>query len=206
MSYATFVLKLGAASLALVAIAGCHTDMWQQKRLYPQQESDFYPDRMAARPLPRGVVAQGHLRENEAFFTGFENGKMVTELPIDVTRELLERGRERFDIYCSPCHGRLGDGNGMIAQRGLTLRRPPASFHSDRLREMPIGHFYDVITNGYGVMFSYASRVEPDDRWAIAAYIRALQISQNAGAAALGPEGLQSLRDRQQEEQRIAQR
>jgi mono/diheme cytochrome c family protein len=179
--------KIGGSVLLLAAIAGCHTDMWSQKKLSAQQESDFHPDRMAARPIEAGTVARGHLRQDEAFFTGFENGRLVSEFPVEVTRELVMRGRERFDIYCSPCHGRTGDGLGMIAQRGLALRRMPANYHTDRLREMPVGHFYDVMTNGYGVMFSYASRVEPDDRWAIVAYIRALQLSQNAGPGDVDP-------------------
>jgi len=102
--------------------------------------------------------------------------------------EDMRRGQERFNIYCSPCHGRLGDGKGMIAQRGLALVRQPASYHTDRLRKIPVGHFYDVITNGFGIMYSYASRVEPDDRWRIAAYIRALQFSQNAPLSAVPPE------------------
>lgn len=170
-----------------MSAAGCHTDMWVQPKQMPLDESSFFADGQSARPLVPGTVARGHLQEDTKFFTGRdEKGQLITELPMKLTQEdlkaLLLRGEERFNIYCSPCHGRAGDGEGMITKRGLALRRPPANYHTDRLRKMPIGHFYDVITNGYGVMFSYASRVEPQDRWAIAAYIRALQLSENASA------------------------
>ncbi len=117
----------------------------------------------------------------------------VTEFPFPITLDILERGRERFEIYCATCHGRTGDGNGMIVQRGFP---PPPSYHIDRLRQAPVGHFYNVITRGYGVMYSYASRVEPRDRWAIAAYIRALQLSHNAVLADAAPEGRTQLEAR----------
>jgi mono/diheme cytochrome c family protein len=119
----------------------------------------------------------------------------VDNLPMPVTLELLKRGQERFNIYCSPCHGRLGDGKGMISQRGFNVRRPVASYHSDRLRKMPVGYFYDVITNGYGAMYSYASRVEPEDRWAIVSYIRVLQLSQHASTADADPSKLSAAND-----------
>jgi len=172
--------KIILASGTLLLLAGCHTDMWVQPKIRPQHESSFFADGSSARPLVEGTVARDHLREDEAFFTGRQNGKLVTEIPIKVTKDFLLRGQERFKIYCTPCHGQLGDGQGMIARRGFTLRRPIASYHNDRLRKMPIGHFFEVMTNGFGAMYSYASRVEPQDRWAIAAYIRALQLSQNA--------------------------
>ncbi len=179
--------RLGArtafAALAVAGMVGCHTDMWRQPKQTPLSQSDFSGfNGQAARPLVEGTVPRGHLREDDAFYTGIKDGKWMNELPMAVTKELLQRGHERFDIYCSPCHGRLGDGKGMIAQRGLQLVRQPASYHTERLREMPVGFYYNVITNGSGVMFSYASRVEPQDRWAIVAYIRALQLSQNATA------------------------
>lgn len=173
--------------------AGCHTDMWQQPKLAPLDESAFYNDGQSSRPLVKGTVARGHLHTDEAFFTGRENGKYVEAFPIAVTKETIQRGQERFNIYCTPCHGRLGDGNGMISKRGFALRRPPASYHTDRLRAMPVGHFFDVITNGYGAMYSYAARVEPQDRWAIAAYIRTLQLSQHATAGDVEPGELQKL-------------
>ena len=180
--------KLGLGLLVLAAAAGCHTDMWVQPKEAPLDESEFFADKQSSRPLVPGTVARGHLEEDTAFFTGRdESGQLVTELPMKLSKDdlkaLLLRGEERYNIYCTPCHGRLGDGKGMISRRGLALRRPPADYHTDRLRTMPIGHFYDVMTHGYGVMFSYASRVEPQDRWAIAAYIRALQLSQHATAA-----------------------
>jgi mono/diheme cytochrome c family protein len=124
------------------------------------------------------TVAQGHADLDSEYFEGkTADGKLVETVPQAVTHEQLQRGRERFDIYCSVCHGRTGDGKGMIVQRGFPA---PPSYHTARLRTAPIGHFYDVITNGYGVMYSYAARVEPADRWAIAEYIRALQLAQNA--------------------------
>jgi len=172
----------------LIAAAGCHTDMWVQPKTAPLEDSSFFADKSSARPLVPGTVARGHLEEDTPFFTGRDdNGNLVTTLPMKLSatqlKALILRGQERFNIYCTPCHGRLGNGQGMIAKRGLALRRPPADFHTDRLRNMPIGHFYEVMTKGYGVMFSYASRVEPEDRWAIAAYIRALQLSQHTTAA-----------------------
>ena len=172
-------LLLGFAALGLV---GCHTDMWRQPKLNPMEPSDgLFTDGASARPLVPGTIPQGHLREDGAFFTGIgADGKWLVESPVPVTKSVLRRGQDRFKIYCSPCHGQLGNGEGMIAQRGYSLKRPVGNYHTDRLRRMPNGHFYDVITNGYGAMYSYASRIEPQDRWAVAAYIRALQLSQNA--------------------------
>ena len=165
------MLLIGITGLAAV---GCHTDMWVQPKIHePFQESKFYADGMASRPLVKGTSARGHLRLDDAFFTGFKDGKLVTEFPLPVNEELIRRGKERFEIYCTPCHGQIGDGQGMIAKRGFTLRRPVGNYHTDRLRKMPVGHFYDVITNGYGSMYSYASRIEPRDRWAVVAYVRA---------------------------------
>jgi mono/diheme cytochrome c family protein len=165
---------------AVAMLAGCHTDMWVQPKTKPLSESKFYPDGQASRPLVAGTVARDFLREDDAFFTGARNGKWLDQIPMKVDEKVIRRGMDRYKVFCSPCHGMLGDGNGMIAQRGLTLRRPVGNYHTDRLRNMPVGHFYDVITNGYGAMYSYASRVEPQDRWAIVAYIRVLQLSQHA--------------------------
>jgi len=179
-------IKMALGLAVLVSAAGCHTDMWVQPKTAPLDESSFFADKASARPLVVGTVARGHLEEDTAFYTGRDDsGKLVTKIPIpsltkDQMKAFILRGQDRFNIYCTPCHGRLGDGEGMISKRGLALRRPPANYHTDRLRKMPVGHFYDVMTNGYGVMFSYASRVEPEDRWAIAAYIRVLQQSQHA--------------------------
>lgn len=174
---------VAAACLAL--LTGCHPDMWRQPKAKPLQASDFFPDGMASRPLVAHTIARGQLREDDAYYTGISSGKLVDVFPFPMTRADIRRGQERFNIYCSPCHGRLGDGKGMIAQRGLSLVREPASYHTERLRKMPVGHFYDVITNGFGIMYSYAQRVDPDDRWRIAAYIRALQLSQHATRADL---------------------
>lgn len=186
------------AGLGLVA-AGCHTDMWVQPKTGPLEENNFFGDKRASRAPVEGTIPQTGLRLDEAHYRGYTDGKLVRDLPPTIKidgkdvntrtdlKAVLERGKNRFMIFCTHCHGALGDGKGMITQRGLVLRRKPASYHEDRLRNMPIGHFFDVMTNGYGTMFSYASRIEPDDRWAVAAYIRALQLSQNAAVAEVGP-------------------
>jgi len=174
-------LKLvGTAALVTLAgvASGCHRDMRDQPRHEPLEQSDFFPDGLSARQPVAGTVARGQLHEDTLFFTGMTaEGKLTAELPVPLTRALLERGRERFDIYCSVCHGRTGDGLGMIVRRGF---KQPPSFHDQRLRDSSVGYFFDVMTNGFGVMSSYAAQVKPADRWAIAAYIRALQKSQNA--------------------------
>ena len=166
-----------------VLSTACRNDMHNQPRYKPYAESVFFADGRSARPAIADTVARGQLQTDEPRYTGKENGNDITYLPIQITRADLARGRERFDIYCSPCHGRLGDGHGMIVSRGL---RQPPTYHDQRLREAPIGHFFDVMTNGYGAMFSYASRVSVDDRWRIAAYIRALQLSQDPSLVAAG--------------------
>jgi hypothetical protein len=165
-------------ALVLLTATGCRRDMFQQPSEKPLERSDFFRDnRMASRPLPPHTIARGHLDEDEAFYTGKIGTNLVTTFPFPITRSVLLRGQERFDIYCAPCHGRTGDGHGMVPQRGFPT---PPSYHIDRLREAPVGHFFDVITHGYGVMYSYATRVDPSDRWAITAYIRALQLSHDA--------------------------
>jgi mono/diheme cytochrome c family protein len=167
--------------LALAALAACRQDMHDQPRYDPYAASDFFPDGLSARPLVENTIARGWLREDTAFYfgrTGRErNAPYVTTLPIPLTKETLERGQERFNIFCSPCHSRLGDGEGMIVQRGF---KHPPSYHTDRLRQEPVGYIFDVITNGFGVMPSYRSRVPVADRWAIIAYVRTLQYSQDA--------------------------
>ncbi len=168
--------RMALALLALGGLTACRQDMFNQPKSKPLGASDFFQDGAASRPLPPHTVARGHLDADQAFFTGMVGTNLVETLPWPVTRELLERGQDRFNIYCVVCHGRTGEGDGMIVQRGFPV---PPSYHIERLRTAPIGHFYDVMTRGYGVMFSYASRVEPADRWAIAAYIRALQLSRN---------------------------
>jgi len=156
--------------------------MHDQPRFKPLAQSDFYADLRSARPPVEGTVARGQLREDSYFYTGMVGDKPGDYMPFPVTREVLDRGRERFDIYCAPCHSRLGDGNGMIPQRGF--QRPP-SYHTDRLRKAPLGYFFYVMTTGFGAMPDYAQQIEPRDRWAVVAYIRALQLSQNASAADL---------------------
>ena len=171
-------LLLFMGSLAgFVATAGCRQDMHNQPRYKPLAASDFFGDGRSARPAVEGTVARGHLRIDKARYMGKEDGADVTLFPFPITRVDLLRGQERFNIYCSPCHSRIGDGNGMVVRRGF---RQAASYHTDKLIKAPVGHFFDVMTNGFGAMPSYASRVEPDDRWRIAAYIRVLQLSENA--------------------------
>jgi cytochrome c553 len=171
--------------LLLLFICSCRRDMFNQPSTQPLSRNDFFQDnQMASRPVVMHTVARDHLDEDEAFYTGKIGTNLVTTFPLPVTREVLERGRERFEIYCSVCHGRTGEGNGMIVQRGFPV---PPSYHIDRLRQAPVGHFFDVMTQGYGIMYSYAERVRPEDRWAIAAYIRALQLSHNMKLAELPP-------------------
>ena len=156
-------------------LSACRQDMYNQPKYKPLHPSEFFADGNSARPLPPHTVPRGQLHEETELYQGkHDDGTLAEAFPMPVTHELLKRGQERYNIYCSVCHGYEGDGNGMIVQRGFP---PPNSYHIDRLRQAPPGYFYNVITHGYGVMYSYASRVEPADRWAIAAYIRALQLT-----------------------------
>lgn len=173
-------------------VAACRPDMMNQPKAKPLSESDFFSNQANARPIPPHTIERGGARENDAFYTGLTNGTYITQLPIKLTPALLTRGRERYDAMCAECHDRTGSGNGMVVLRGFPQ---PPSYHVSRLRDAPIGHFFDVITNGYGVMYSYATRVEPEDRWAIAAYIRALQLSHNINASELTPAEQQKLRN-----------
>jgi mono/diheme cytochrome c family protein len=175
----TFPRKAGVAALALAAVvaSGCRQDMHDTPRYEAYEASDQFADGRASRIAPAGTVARGLLREDEALYTGKIEGQAVDAIPFALSHADLRRGQERYAIYCTPCHGQLGDGNGMVVQRGM---RQAASYHQDRLREERIGYFYDVITNGFGAMQGYAEQVPVRDRWLIAAYIRALQYSQNA--------------------------
>lgn len=177
----TSAFALAAALLAALCLAGCdRQDMVLQPKFLTFQPTDFFGDGQSARrPVP-GTIAREHLYDDPVRETGMKGDQLVDTLPLPLSRKLIERGAERFNIYCAPCHDRAGTGNGMIVQRGFS---PPPSLHEERLREAPIGYFFHVMTKGYGAMYSYASRIEPDDRWAIAAYIRALQLSQNADPA-----------------------
>ena len=168
------------ACAAVLSLAGCRLDMQVQPYYRPLAQSNFFADKRAARPIIAGTVARGEMDPDSYFQTGKIGGVDGDFMPFPATAEVLARGQQRFNIYCSPCHSEVGDGNGMIVQRGY--QRPP-SYHIDRLRKAPIGYFFDVITNGYGRMPDYATQVEPRDRWAIAAYIRALQLSQGATSA-----------------------
>lgn len=178
---------------------GVRFDMQDQPRYKAYKHSDFFADGRASRDFPEGTVARGQLHDNKAFYTGkIDNPNLnapvtsttnaagntivtsfpndIDEFPVPVTKELVERGQDRYNIYCIVCHGPVGNGDGMIVRRGFS---PPPTYHDDRLRNAPVGHFFDVITNGWGKMNSYAYQVQPADRWAIVAYIRALQVSQN---------------------------
>ncbi|HET7435975.1 MAG TPA: cytochrome c [Thermoanaerobaculia bacterium] len=167
-----------AGALALLLLtAACRQKMANQPRYDPLEPSDFFADGMSARPRIAGTVARGDISSNPFLDSGKINGAVADGFPFPVTREVIERGHTRFDIYCTPCHGRLGDGNGMIPSRGY--RRPP-SFHTLTLRTAPTGHFFDVMTNGFGSMPQYGTIIAAKDRWAIVSYIRALQLSQNA--------------------------
>jgi mono/diheme cytochrome c family protein len=164
----------------MLVLAGCRQDMQDEPKFFPQRGTSFYPDGRSVRPQVEGTVARSQGGEDSYFYTGLINGKEGDGLPIDLTADTMARGQERFNIYCTPCHSRVGNGDGMIVQRGY---RPAGDFHTDRLRNAPLGHFFNVITNGYGAMPDYAAQIAPQDRWAIVAYIRALQLSQNAKQA-----------------------
>lgn len=188
-------LALALAVVALpVLLTGCRQPrqaMYDQPRYEPYESARLWDNGTMARPFPDGTVARGRHDDDRVYLTGqLATGDFAPTIPerIPVDREVLRRGQERFDIFCSPCHGALGFGNGMIVQRGYTQ---PTSYHQQRLRAMPDGYFFDVITRGFGQMPSYASQVPVEDRWAIVAYVRALQLSQNAQLAAL-PEELQA--------------
>ncbi len=166
-----------ALGLAALLLSGCRMDMHVQPKYLPYEPTDFFADgREERQPVP-DTVARGQLRLDELFYSGKENGAEADVFPFPITRADLERGRERYNVYCTPCHDYTGSGEGMIVQRGFPQ---PPSYHIQRLRTAPVGHFYGVITNGFGAMYSYAARIEPADRWRIAAYIRVLQLSRNA--------------------------
>ena len=170
------------ASAALL-LAGCRQGLYNQQKLKPFRPSALWENGSSARPHPAGTVARGSLGEDRAYAAGVgSDGKFVTQLPMTLSKELLLRGRERYDIFCSPCHGRTGDGVGMIVQRGF--KRPP-SFHVDRLKNERIGYFFDVMTNGFGQMSGYSAQVPVADRWAVAAYVRTLQLSRETPASFL---------------------
>jgi mono/diheme cytochrome c family protein len=171
-------IVLFLACAGLLAGVGCDMqDMYNQPKYKPLQKSTFFADERSSRPIVPDTVPRSGMRTDELLYTGKVNGVLADEFPFPITQNVLDRGRLEFNIFCSVCHGRTGEGNGMIVQRGF--KRPP-SYNLPRLRQAPAGHFFDVITNGFGAMYSYNSRISPRDRWAIVAYIRALQLSQHA--------------------------
>ena len=182
--------KLGWILTASTLVGGCRSDMFDQPRYKPLAQSEFFEDGRSARPPVPGAVARGHLNDDDHFYTGRVNQQWVTTFPFPVSRQVLERGRERYDIFCSPCHDFLGNGDGMVVRRGI---KPPPSLHLDRLRDAPVGHYFDVITNGLGAMQDYSAQVTAGDRWAIIAYIRALQLSQRAAPADVPADELRKL-------------
>src|SRR5262245_8015247 len=180
----TLLLLIAAALFA----AGCRQDMHNQPRVGGNRSlrgSDFFADGRSERDLPEGVVARGMLRDDTYFYTGKVGQNVGTVFPMPITKEVLDRGEQRFNVYCTPCHSALGDARGMIVLRGF---KQPTPFHEERMRNAPVGHFFDVMTSGFGAMPDYASQITPADRWAIAAYIRALQLSQNATVSEVPPE------------------
>lgn len=185
-------LKRAPWALLLFAafLTSCRQDMQDQPKYIALRPSSFFADGRSARPLVEGSVARGHLQADTVFYTGKVGDKPVDAFPFPVTRDVLDRGQERFNIYCSPCHDRLGNGNGMVVRRGY---RHPPSYHIDRLRQASAGYIFDVITNGFGAMPDYAAQIEPYDRWAIVAYLRVLQFSQNASVNDVPPEAREEL-------------
>lgn len=173
------------AFVALAASAACRQDMHDTPRYKPLQQSDIYADKRSARPIIEGTVARGFLRADDVFYTGMQAGAPVDRIPMPLTAATVDRGRERYNIYCAPCHGLTGAGDGMIVKRGY---KQPTSYHDPRLRNEKAGYFFDVMTRGFGQMPDYAAQVSPKDRWAIVAYIRALQLSQHASVGDLTPD------------------
>lgn len=173
------VLALGALTTTTTA---CRQDMHDQAKVKPLARSDFFEDELSARPLVDGTVPHGYLNADSAYYTGKTGKDYVAKAPVQVTEQLLHRGQERFNIFCSPCHDRTGNGRGMVVQRGY---KPPPTYHQDRLRKVEDGYIFDVITNGFGAMPSYAPQVPAADRWAIVEWVRVLQLSQNVPEAGL---------------------
>jgi mono/diheme cytochrome c family protein len=172
-----FIAPAILLAFTLLFAAACRQDMHDQPKYEPLEQNAFYGDQRASREPVPGTVARGQLNEDEHLYTGKINNQPVHTFPMELNAQIVKRGQERYNIFCGPCHDQTGQGAGMVVQRGF--KRPP-SFHIQRLQEAPVGYYYDVITNGFGVMASYAPQVPPEDRWAIIAYIRALQLSQNA--------------------------
>ena len=177
MKQAARRVTFATAAFGLLFVLGCRQDMHDEPKFFPQRGTTFYADGRSVRPQVANTVARNQLREDTYFYTGLVNGKEGDALPFPVTMKVMERGQERYNIYCAPCHSRVGNGDGMIVQRGYAQA---ANFHAVRFRTGTLGHYFDVMTNGIGSMPDYAAQMTPTDRWAVAAYIRALQLSQNA--------------------------
>lgn len=177
-------LAFATAALASLFVAGCRQDMHDEPKFFPQRGTTFYADGRSVRPQVADTVARNQLHENTYFYTGLVDGKEGNTMPFPITMKVLERGQERFNVYCTPCHSRVGNGEGMIVQRGYAHA---GDFHTARLETAPLGHFFYVISNGYGAMPDYSAQVAPVDRWAIVAYIKALQLSQKATQADVAP-------------------
>jgi mono/diheme cytochrome c family protein len=189
-----FKTSLMLTTVTILAIAGCRQQMADQPYKRPLEPSNFFDDGMASRPVEPGTVAHTGREQNDQQFNGKVDGKLVDTFPFEVTMEVLARGQERYEIFCSPCHDRLGTGQGMIVRRGFT---PARSFHETRLREAPAGHFFEIMTQGFGPMPSYANQLSEHDRWAVIAYIRALQFSRNARLDQLPPEDRAKMKETQ---------
>jgi mono/diheme cytochrome c family protein len=174
------IIVLAMAALSLAGAAGCRQDMHNQPKYRPLRGTAFFADGSSSRPLPEGTVARGTLDDNAAFFTGKVGNAPVRELPFKVDEALVSRGQERYNIFCTPCHDATGTGRGMIVQRGF---KQPPSFHDERLRNAEAGYFFDVMTSGFGAMPDYKMQLSARDRWAVVAYIRALQLSQHAATS-----------------------
>lgn len=199
MKIATWLRKLSVPNRVMLFafavipfIAACRQDMHDQPRYKPLAASTFFSDGRSARPIPANTIARGELNDTDPFHTGSEaNGDFLVSIPMPITMALVQRGQDRFDIYCSPCHGRLGDGNGMVALRGFRI---PPDLDSERLRQVPPGYIFQVISNGYGAMPDYADQITaPEDRWAIVAYVRALELSRHSVMSDVPPDQTASL-------------
>ena len=190
MTLTSHPLRLALLVLGLLLLSSCGRNMYDQAKYEVYEGSNLFANGASSRPLIEGTVSRKRGGVDASFFTGVGENGLLTELPIPLTYEVLERGQERYNIYCSPCHNFSGYGGGMIVQKGFV---PPASFHEERLLAQPVGYFYNAITNGFGRMYPYASRIPPEDRWAISAYIKALQLSQNASTDDVPAEVLEAL-------------
>jgi mono/diheme cytochrome c family protein len=186
------LLRVLACGLALMLLAAGCEKMSDSGRYKPLSHAEFFADGQSARPRLEGTIARGELHEDEPFYTGKKAGKLVDESPVKLSKEVLLRGQSEYNVFCAVCHGRDGYGKGMVVRRGFP---PPTSFHDERLRNAPDGHFFDIMTSGKGSMYSYAARVPAEDRWAIVAYIRALQYSQHASPEDLSPEEQKKLEE-----------